>query len=97
MAIELEQDFTLIDGSNIKFSVFDNHMLFMHGDFTSSQMVLKDMGINTMSQGEAVQLQFYLKGGENYISWFFQSEQEHALRLYFQKLGYYMTKPTVLS
>lgn len=89
--LELQESFKLsgVD-AKMQFSVSDNRLLFLHSPFTSSQLIIDELGVNGIEQGVAFQLQFYLKGGENYFSFFFEKDQEDSLIKYFRKLRFKM-------
>lgn len=93
MTIKFEQSFELADGnSTITFSVFDDELLFVHSDFTSSQFVLDEFGVQIMYQGKSIQVALMFNGrginSQNYFSLFFRGDQYDALINYFRRLGY---------
>lgn len=89
MTIKFEQSFELTDGSApVTFSVFDDKLLFIHSNFTSSQFWLDDFGVQVMHQGKNVQVGLMFKNGHNYLSLFFRGDQYDTLLRYFRQLGY---------
>ena len=91
MTSKFEESFKLFNcDCEITFSIFDDRLLFIHSPFTSSQLILNEMGVNLLPQESCLQLQFYLKGGENYLSLMFRTDQAEGLYKYFLRLGYPM-------
>lgn len=96
--MKFEENFKLFNcDCEITFSIFDDRLLFIHSPFTSSQLILNEMGVSLMPQEECLQLQFYLKGGENYLSLFFRTDQGESLYRYFKRLGYPMPDYEILT
>jgi len=89
VSIEHQKSFKLhnIDASII-FSVFDNKLLFIHSQFTSTQFALDEFGIRVEKYDDFAQVALMFKGGENYLSLLFNGDEFDSLVKYFRVLGY---------
>jgi len=86
---DLKQSFKLYNSDQkITFTCFEDRLLFIHSDFTSSQFRLDDFGINLMPQSKCIQFQMWFTSGENYLSLFFDNSEHEPLAQFFRKLGY---------
>lgn len=95
MSTTHQQEFTMRNGRKITFSVFEQRLLFIHSDFTSSQLGLDDFGIEVTNNIETIKLGFWFtltkKDGtpsDQFLSFYFALEEFKPLQKYFRALGY---------
>ena len=89
--IKHQKSFELANSSRITFSVCDNRLLFIHGDFISAQYVMDLIGIDLVLTSHNVHFKVYSavkKTAENYLSFYFQRNEFDHLTHYFKSLGY---------
>ncbi len=84
-----EQKFELLTGEVVTLSVWEGRLLFIHGEFTSSQFRLDGFGVQVTEQPTNTKLALmFTEDPENYLSIYFKASEHKRLVAYFITLGY---------
>ena len=72
----------------ITFSIYEDRLLFIHSDFTSSQLVLNEIGVQLLEQPKNTKLSFLSTKSEQCVQLYFEPSEFKPLKDYFQSLGF---------
>ena len=89
-----EKSFMLDCDIELKFSVFDDKLLFLHSQFMSGQYILDRVAIYVKKQPKNVKVSFTATDyglSEDYQSYYFKSAEYYDLMRYFQALRFKAT------
>ena len=91
MSLNHEKSFMLDCDIELKFSVFDDKLLFLHSKFMSGQYILDLIDISVQKQPENIKVGFTctINGlSEDYQSYYFKSDEFSNLVKYFKALRF---------